>query len=316
MRRQPSASTGSRYFEGEIQDALDRQLTPAERGLPGGDGGCWRGAGLSELARYDGAPLSDAERVSAEVMRWQLQTMVDGWAHRDYQFPLQQFSGANVSLPNLMTVVHPVRSAAGRGQLRGAAAADRRADGRGGGAVGAAGGAGNPAAALHPAGDDRADAPVRLGSTRGQPAGRHVRRAPGARSRRWTRPRAAPSSTQATAIVEAEVYPAWRKAIAVLEAQLPAATDDAGLWRFQDGARGLRGPAAAVHLDQARRAGDPRHRAARSGAHRRARWTASCARLGRTEGSVKERMARLKKDLAYSDDAPGPRAPHGRHRAP
>src|SRR6185436_17362287 len=42
---------------------------------------------------------------------------------------------------------------------------------------------------------------------------------------------------QAAATVEAEVHPAWKKAIAVLEAQLPAATDDAGLWRFPDGAR-------------------------------------------------------------------------------
>ncbi len=37
-------------------------------------------------------------------------------------------------------------------------------------------------------------------------------------------------------MVESEVYPAWRKAISLLEAQLKAATDDAGLWRFKDGA--------------------------------------------------------------------------------
>src|SRR5262245_63075154 len=58
MRRQPSASTGSRYFEGEAQDALDRQLTPLGEAFEAETVALAR-RGLSELARYDGAPLAD-----------------------------------------------------------------------------------------------------------------------------------------------------------------------------------------------------------------------------------------------------------------
>jgi uncharacterized protein (DUF885 family) len=43
-------------------------------------------------------------------------------------------------------------------------------------------------------------------------------------------------SDEVTRIVENEVYPAWREALAVLRSQLPLATDDAGLWRFEQGA--------------------------------------------------------------------------------
>jgi len=41
---------------------------------------------------------------------------------------------------------------------------------------------------------------------------------------------------QAEKIVAGGVYPAWKPAIATLEAQLPKPTDDAGLWRFKNGA--------------------------------------------------------------------------------
>ena len=41
---------------------------------------------------------------------------------------------------------------------------------------------------------------------------------------------------EAEKIVTAEIYPAWRKAIALLESLVPRANDDAGLWRFDKGA--------------------------------------------------------------------------------
>ncbi len=36
--------------------------------------------------------------------------IVDGEPYADYDFPLDQFDGANVRIPNLLTVVHPVRT--------------------------------------------------------------------------------------------------------------------------------------------------------------------------------------------------------------
>ena len=302
MRRQPSASTGSRYFEGETQAALDRQLTPLSEVFQAETVALAR-RGLSELARHDGAPLSDAERVSVEVMRWQLQTLVDGWAHREYQFPLQQMSGANVSLPNLMTVIHPVRSA-------------KDAD--------------NYLARLRLM-DERMAEATELSAqhaARGIRPPRFILQATIAQMRQFVSP-APPANPlvatfaerlekvegldaaarralveQAAAAVEAEVYPAWKKAIAVLETQLPGATDDAGLWRFQDGAQ-----IYAAHLRQFTSTGLGAQEVHDIGLREVARLESEMDRilrsLGRTEGSVKERMARLKNDLAYSDDAEG-----------
>jgi uncharacterized protein (DUF885 family) len=109
MRRRPGQATATRYFTGAEQDRLDRQLTPETAE--------WRRdaveqarRGLKELATFDRSRMTDAERVSADVMRWQLQIVVDGEPFSDYDFPLDQFDGANVRIPNLMTVVHPVRT--------------------------------------------------------------------------------------------------------------------------------------------------------------------------------------------------------------
>jgi uncharacterized protein (DUF885 family) len=302
MRRQPSASTGSRYFEGETQAALDRQLTPLSEAFQAETVALAR-RGLSELARHDASRLSDAERVSAEVMRWQLQTLVDGWAHRHYQFPLQQMSGANVSLPNLMTVIHPVRSAkdADNYLARLGLIDERMAE----------------ATELAAQQGARGIRPPRfiLQATIGQMR-QFASSAPAANplvatfAERLNKVEAMDAAARralverATAIVEAEVYPAWKKAIAVLEAQLPAATDDAGLWRFPDGAQVYAGRlrqftstslgAQEIHdigLREVERLEKEMDRVLRT--------------LGRTEGSVKERMAQLKRDLAYTDDAQG-----------
>jgi uncharacterized protein (DUF885 family) len=302
MRRQPSAATGSRYFEGEVQAALDRQLTPLSEPFQEGTVALAR-RGLLELERHDRGKLSDAERVSADVMRWQLQRLVDGWAHRDYQFPLQQFSGANVSLPNLMTVVHPVRDADD---------------------------ATSYLARLRLF-DERMAEATELSAKR---AGRGIRpprfilQATIAQMRQFISPAAAKNPLvttfaerlekvesldadkrralveQAAAIVEAEVYPAWTTAIVVLEAQLPAATDDAGLWRFESGDR-----VYADRLRQFTSTGKGAQEIHDIGLREVARLEAEMDRilrtLGRTDGSVKERMARLKQDLAYPDDAAG-----------
>src|SRR5690606_37904972 len=69
MRRQPSASTFSGYFGGEVQSALDRQLTP-ETAEHLRETSALARRGLAELARLDRERMSDAERLSADVMQW------------------------------------------------------------------------------------------------------------------------------------------------------------------------------------------------------------------------------------------------------
>ena len=259
--------------------------------------------GLSELARYDATAMSDADRVSVEVMRWQLQTVVDGWARRDYEFPLQQMSGANVALPNLMTVIHPVQSArdADNYLARLRQIDERMAEAAELSAQRAARGIRPPRFIL------QATIAQMRQFVSGAPAANPLVATFAERLEKVQALDAAARRAlvaQAAATVEAEVHPAWKKAIAVLEAQLPAATDDAGLWRFPDGAR-----VYADRLRQYTSTGLGAQEIHDIGLREVARLESEMDRilrsLGRTEGSVKERMARLKKDLAYSDDADG-----------
>lgn len=83
VRLNPNQATTSRYFTGPEQDALETQLTPVTRE--------WRGRrialarrGLAELAGFDPARLSDTERVSADLMKWQLEIVVEGEKYEDF----------------------------------------------------------------------------------------------------------------------------------------------------------------------------------------------------------------------------------------
>ena len=67
--------------------------------------------GLTELRKFDRSKMTEEQRVSADVMQWQLQMIVDEERYLDYTFPLEQFQGANVSLINALVVVHPLVTA-------------------------------------------------------------------------------------------------------------------------------------------------------------------------------------------------------------
>ncbi len=234
MRRRPGQATATRYFTGAEQDRLDRQLTPETAE--------WRRdaveqarRGLKELATFDRSRMTDAERVSADVMRWQLQIVVDGEPFSDYDFPLDQFDGANVRIPNLMTVVHPVRT---EQDARNYVARLREIDDRFAEATEEA--ARLAAKGIRPPRFILRSTIAQMQEFVSSPAGQNplvatfVEKMNGVEA-------LTPAARQqlrddATKVVESEVYPAWRKAIAILESQLPMASDDAGLWRHKDGA--------------------------------------------------------------------------------
>lgn len=107
VRFSPNLAISTRYFTGEEQDRLERQLTPETT--------AWRRAriqlaqrGLAELRKFDRARMTDTERVSADVMQWQLESVVREEPYLDYAFPLEQFRGANVGLVSTLTVSHPL----------------------------------------------------------------------------------------------------------------------------------------------------------------------------------------------------------------
>jgi uncharacterized protein (DUF885 family) len=113
---------------------------------------------------------------------------------------------------------------------------------------------------------------------------------------------------QAEQIVQSEIYPAWEKAIALLESQLPNATDDAGLWRLKNGAAAY---AFLLHLstttdmtpDQIHEIGMRQVEAIDR------QMDQILRRLGRTDGSVKDRIDQLRQDTSYpnpsSDESRG-----------
>ncbi len=302
MLRQPSAATGSRYFDGEVQQRMDSQLTLLTRAHREGTVALAR-SGLAELARFDRSAMTDAQRVSAELMQWQLQTLVEGDAYAHSVFPLQQFSGPNVTLPSLMTVVHPLRNAQDADNYLARLA---QFEARMGEAVDesreqAARGILPPRFILQstieqmrkfvsgPAGANP------LVSTLGERLA--VDDSMDAAARQSV-------IEKATAIVADSVYPAWREAITVLESQLPASTNDAGLWRFGDGAE-----IYAYRLRQFTSTDLSAEQIHQLGLSEVARiegqMDAILRSLGRTEGTVRTRVEALRKDLAYPDTVAG-----------
>jgi uncharacterized protein (DUF885 family) len=109
MRGNPSLAVSARYFSGPEQDALERQLTPLTRE--------WQRErvrlaerGLKELRGFDRARMTDSQRVSANLMDWQLETIAAGSPFQDDVYPLEQFGGANVNLVGDLTVSHPLQT--------------------------------------------------------------------------------------------------------------------------------------------------------------------------------------------------------------
>src|SRR5215813_10101548 len=76
IRHDPDLARRTRYFTDEEQDQLERQLTPRTE--------AWKRArlqlsrrGLAELRTFDRASMSEDQRLSADLMQWQLQVIVD-----------------------------------------------------------------------------------------------------------------------------------------------------------------------------------------------------------------------------------------------
>jgi uncharacterized protein (DUF885 family) len=108
--------------------------------------------------------------------------------------------------------------------------------------------------------------------------------------------------SQAERIVQTEIYPAWKQAIALLESQLPRATDDAGLWRLNNG------PAAYAYFLRLYTTTDMTPDQIHDLGLRQVEtiereMDGLLRRLGRTDGSVQDRTEKLRQDLTYPNPA-------------
>lgn len=296
VRGNPNQAVSTRYLSGAEQDRLERELTPLTTEWQRGRVRLAE-RGLTELRRFDGTRLTTTQRVSAELLEWQLDTIVRGEPYLDYAFPLEQFGGANVSLVNNVTVTHPVRTETdARNYLARLAQVGMRLN--------------------------EAVTEARRLEAQGIVPSRFILRATIAQMQQFIAPPPAqnpfvttlderlrgvqslPDATrallnaEAARIVKVQVYPAWQAAITFLAAQSERATDEAGLWRFERGA-----DAYAYHLRRhttTRLSADAIHEIGLREVDRIEKaMDAILRRLGRTEGSVNDRIQQLKKDLSY-----------------
>lgn len=296
VRDSPNLAARTRYFTGDDQDRLERQLTP--------ESDAWRRArfalsrkGLKQLAAFDHSKLTPVQRVSADLMRWQLDTNVREGPYLDYTFPLQQMNGVNISLVETLTVGHPLAT---------------QKD------------AVNYVAALGdvaPRMEEALERSRRLAAKHIIPptfilqatirqmrdfAGLAAPQNPfvitlaekSARIPALTEGRRNDLRGQAEHVVTTRIYPAWQHAIAELESQLPRSTNDAGLWRLKGGADAYtyflrRFTTTTLSAEEIHQIG------LREVDRLQGEMEAILRRLGRTEGPLNARIEKLKTDLAY-----------------
>jgi uncharacterized protein (DUF885 family)/mannose-6-phosphate isomerase-like protein (cupin superfamily) len=302
IRTNPNQAASTRYFTGAEQDRFEEQLTP-ETPEYRHSRVVLAQKGLADLATYDRSRMSDTQRVSADVMQWQLNTLVEGEKYRDYTFPIDQFGGVNVNLPNILTVSHPVVTekdavhyVARLGQV-GARMDEAMAEARG-----------LIAKNLFPPRFILRATIAQMRQFIATPPGKNpfvtafadkmaaAKSIPDARREELR--------AQAEGIVAAQVFPAWKKAIALLEPLVGRATDDAGLWRFKGGdeayAYALRRftttnlTAEEIHQVGLKRVASIEQE-----------MEGILMRLGKTDGPLKDRIKAIQKSQSYPLTEPG-----------
>lgn len=303
MESDPDSAIDKAYFSGEKQDRMEQQLTPMTR-----EHKLMRIAlarrGLAELDRFDLSRASAMQRHAAAVLRWQLNHHVSTERWLDYLSPpLQQHRGAARQLVTKLTVSHPFLDATDvenyvlrlqwvDERMREASAdSARRAE----------------AGILMP--DFIIDASITqlqafvalpaqqnpLVTTLATKSGKVPDLSPERRRELLA---------QAERIVEREIYPAWRAAIAQLQLDRTKATSQAGVSRFEDGLAFYRHQLAYYTSDEL--LPDQVHDIGLAEVERiSSRMLALFDEIGIAEGSIDERIAVLRERLAFPDSADG-----------
>jgi uncharacterized protein (DUF885 family) len=296
IRINPNLATSLRYFTGEEQDRLERQLTPltiasARQRLQVAR------QGLAELSKFDRRGMTETQRVSAEVMKWQLEMVVADEPYWDYDFPLEQMNGWNVSAVERFTVARPISK-------------PRDAE--------------NYIAALGQvsARMEEAIAESRRLAAKDVIPPRFILEATIKQMQSFVDPSPGQNSfvtafvdkisaletispeqreqlrAEAEKIVGTQIYPAWKKATATLQAQIARSTNDAGLWRLKGGPEAYafflrRFTTTNLTADQIHEIG------LQQVARIETQMDGLLRKLGRTTGPVKDRIEKLRLDLQY-----------------
>jgi uncharacterized protein (DUF885 family) len=304
IRTNPNLAASLRYFTGEEQDRLERQLTPltiasARQRLQ------LARKGLAELRKFERTGMTETQRVSADVMKWQLEMVVAEEPYYDYTFPLEQMNGWNVSAVERFTVARPLAKprdaenyVAALGQVSArmeeAIAESRRLAAKNvipprfilEATIQQMQSFVDPSPGQNPFVTAFADKMAAL------PEGNAA--IPAAQRERLR--------AEAEKIVGAQIYPAWKKAIATLQSQLTRSTNDAGLWRLKGGSEAYafflrRYTTTNLTADQIHEIG------LQQVSRIETQMDELLRKLGRTAGPVKERIEKLRLDLQYPNPA-------------
>jgi uncharacterized protein (DUF885 family) len=234
-------------------------------------------------------------------MRWMLDSVVKGEKFLDYRFPLEQFGGANVQLVETLTLRHPLATAKDAsnyvkrlgqvGQRMDESLAEAKRI--------AAEGMIPPAfiikttlASMRTFRDVPPEQNA-IVTVLAQKMGAIEGMAPDQRTK---------LQAEAARLVGTQVYPAWDRAIKLLESIQPKATDDAGLWRLKGGDAAYafflsRFTTTTYTPDQIHQIG------LQQVASIEAQQDKILQQLGRKDGTVRERIEKLRKDMGYPDPA-------------
>ena len=300
IRHDPNAATRARYFSGDEGDRLARQLTP--RTLE------WRRdriararKALADLRKFDRSRMTEVQKVSADLLDWELDMVVQEEPYLDYTYPLEQMNGANVGLVETLTVSYPVLT-------------ERDAE--------------NYLVVLAQAGArlDEATAEARrlaaknvvpprfiLNATIKQMQG-FVDSSPGqnpfvtsyaeklAAIKSLPDAKRAALREEAAKIVGAQIYPAWNRGVALLQSQVAGSTDDAGIWHLKGGDQAyvfnLRRFTTTNYTPD-----EIHHIGLDHVASLEAQMDTLFKRINRPTGTVKERVAKLQADMEYPNPA-------------
>lgn len=299
----PNLAISAGYFSNELQQTLEQQLTPLTREYRLQQHALAR-SGLQQLASFDQTAFTDKQKLAADVMQAQLQALLDEEPWLDYiLFPLDQMLGANAELPTQLTVVHPLNDADdARSYVKRLALVPERMDEARVEAQHRA------ALGILPPGFILRATIAQMERFIGQPAAINPLSTTLSQKLATFTELAETEKTAllaaANTIISDEVYPAWQAAIDELSTQLPQATEDAGLWRFADGAE--------IYANQLRvytttnLSAEEIHRIGLAEVERiETEMDALLRQLGLSEGSIDERTAQLSERLAWPATAAG-----------
>jgi uncharacterized protein (DUF885 family) len=304
VRQSAEGATFSQLLPADEQSALERELTPVNRARRERQLALAR-EGLQRLATFKEVELTADERVGAGILRWQLQRTIEGAPFADHNFAFNQLSGPHLRYIGLLAERQPLRRPddldaflarlAQVGQrLDEEIVLSRAATGRG---------LLPPRFIL-----ERAQAQVRDFLAQGERSNDIVE----GLSRRSERieglaaARREAALNEAARLVRESLRPAMERVAAYLDELHPKTTADAGLWRLPDGDKAY-AQALALFTTTSMTAAQIHALGLREVARIEAQMDALLQQLGRSEGSVNERVAALTRELQPPAE-PDPRA--------